>query len=126
MIRRTAMVILYLPQKTNTCSAKETLVITEDNSNENVKLHVRGCNFIRKRLWQKVFFCEFYEIFKNTFFAEHHRVTASDIRVQVVVIYDLNLSLQLVAINLTFFLLRLFTLAHALHNVPVLFRQFAF
>ena len=38
MIRRTAMVILYLPQQTNTCSksATKTLEITEDNSNENL------------------------------------------------------------------------------------------
>ena len=32
MIRTTAMVILYLSQKTKTCSAAKTLVITEDNS----------------------------------------------------------------------------------------------
>ena len=38
MIRRTAMVILYLPQQTNTCSksATKTLEITEDNSNEEL------------------------------------------------------------------------------------------
>ena len=38
MIRRTAMVIPYLPQQTNTClkSATETLEITQDNSNENI------------------------------------------------------------------------------------------
>ena len=37
MIRRT-MVILYLPQQTNTCSktATKTLEITDDNSNENL------------------------------------------------------------------------------------------
>ena len=38
-----------------------------------------------------MFSCEFCEIFKNTFFTEHLRVTASDIRMQVVVIYNLNL-----------------------------------
>ena len=38
MIRRTAMVILYLPQQTNACSksAARTLEITENNSNENL------------------------------------------------------------------------------------------
>ena len=64
-----------------------------------------------------MFYCEFREFFKNTFFAEHHRVTASDIRMQVVVIYNLNLSLQFVTINFTFSLLRVFTLAHALMSL---------
>ena len=38
MMRKTTMVILYLPQQTNTYSktAKKTLEITEDNSNENL------------------------------------------------------------------------------------------
>ena len=36
MIRRTAMVILYLPQKTNTCSATNILEITEDDSNKDL------------------------------------------------------------------------------------------
>ena len=61
--------------------------------------------------------CEFCEIFKNTFFAEHLRVTASDIRMQVVVIYNLNLPLQFVTINFTFSLLRIFTLAHDLMSL---------
>ena len=30
-----------------------------------------------KETLAKVFFCEFYEIFKNTFFTEHLRATAS-------------------------------------------------
>ena len=67
-----------------------------------------------KEALAKVTFCEFCEIFKNTFFAEHLRVTASDIRMQVVVIYNLNLFLQFVTINFTFSLLRVFTLVHAL------------
>ena len=33
-------------------------------------------------------------MFKNTFFTEHFHVTNSDIWMQVVVIYNLNLSLQ--------------------------------
>ena len=48
-----------------------------------------------------MFSCEFCEIFKNTFFTEHLRVTASDIRMQVVVIYNLNLSLQFLTLNFT-------------------------
>ena len=38
MIRRTEMVILYLPQQINTCSKSATkiLEIREDNSNENL------------------------------------------------------------------------------------------
>ena len=43
----------------------------------------------------QMFFCEFCKIFKNTFFAEHLRVTASDIRIQAVIIYNLNLSCNL-------------------------------
>ena len=62
-------------------------------------------------------FCEFCEIFKNPFFAEHLRVTASDIRMQVVVIYNLNLILQFATINFTYSLLRVFTLAHALMSL---------
>ena len=62
-------------------------------------------------------FCEFYEIFKNTFFAEHFRVNASDICRQVVVIDNLNLFLQFVTITFTFSLLRVFTLAHALMSL---------
>ena len=60
------------------------------------------------------------------FCAEHLQVTASAIRMQVAVIYNLNLSLQFVTINFKFSLLRVFTLAHALHNAPELLRQFAF
>ena len=70
-----------------------------------------------KEALAKVTFCEFCEIFKNTFFAEHLRVTASDIRMQVVVIYNLNLFLQFVTTIFTFSLLRVFMLAHALMSL---------
>ena len=50
----------------------------------------------------QVFFCEFCEIFTKLFL-----VTGFDIRIQVVVIYTLNLSLQFVTINFTFSLLSL-------------------
>ena len=83
---------LYLSQQTNTCSKSttETLKIqTEDYPNKNEILLM-------------VLFWELCKIFKNTFFTEHLRVTAADIRMQVVVIYNLNLSLQFVAINFEF------------------------
>ena len=44
--------------------------------------------------------CEFWDIFQNIFFTEKLRVTDSDILMQVVVSYDLNLSLQFVTTNL--------------------------
>ena len=59
-----------------------------------------------------MFSWKFYEIFKNTFFTEQLRVSASDNRMQVVVIYDLNLSLQFVEMNFTFSFLWVFTLVH--------------
>ena len=37
-----------------------------------------ACNFIKKETPTQVFSCEFYEISKNTFFAEHLWATASD------------------------------------------------
>ena len=68
-----------------------------------------------------MFFCEFCEILNKTFFAELLRVTASDIRMHVAVIYDLNLSLQFVSIfsPASFY-------AGACFNVPELLRRFAF
>ena len=94
MIRRTAMVILYRPhQQTNTCSKSETktLEITEDNSNKGIfKKQTAGVFYKKKEFFNILqhsdsdkgafLFCEFCAIFKNTFFAEHLRVTASDIR----------------------------------------------
>ena len=61
-----------------------------------------GLQLYEKGALAKMFFCEFRDILKNTFFAEHLRVTASGIRMQVVVIYNINLSLQFVTINLHF------------------------
>ena len=37
-----------------------------------------ACNFIEKEPLEQVFFCEFSEISRNTFFTEHHRTTASE------------------------------------------------
>ena len=67
--------------------------------------------FIKRETLAQMVFCEFCEIFKNTFFTEQIRFSTSDIRIQVVVIS--NLSLQFVTINFSFSLLRVFTLAHA-------------
>ena len=36
-----------------------------------------ACNFIKKETLAQVFACEFCEIYKNTFFAEHLWATAS-------------------------------------------------
>ena len=47
-------------------------------------------------------FCEFCKFFKDTFFTEQLQLTASDIRMQVAVLYSLSLSLQYLIINLTF------------------------
>ena len=40
-------------------------------------LFFEACNFIEKETLTQVFFCEFCEISKNTFFTEHLRATAS-------------------------------------------------
>ena len=37
----------------------------------------QACNFIKKESLAQVFSCEFFEIFKSTFFTEHLRATAS-------------------------------------------------
>ena len=71
-------------------------------------------NFIKKRLWQRCFSVNFAKFLRTPFFAEHVWLTASNICMQVVVIYNLNLFLQFVTINFTFPLLRVFTLAHDL------------
>ena len=39
------------------------------------KILSEACKFIKKETPIKVYFCEFCEIFKNTFFTEHLRVT---------------------------------------------------
>ena len=43
------------------------------------KLQAEACNFIEKETLAQVFFCEFCEISKNTFFTEHLWLTASGI-----------------------------------------------
>ena len=43
-----------------------------------IKLQASACNFIKKEALAQVFRCEFCEIFKNSFFPEHLRATASE------------------------------------------------
>ena len=69
------------------------------------------CNFIKKETLTQMLSCELCEMFKNTFSTEQLHVTDPDIRMQVVVIYNLNLSSQFVAIHFTFSLL-------SFHAVP--------
>ena len=42
-----------------------------------IKLQASGLQLIKKETLAQVFFCEFCEISKNTFFTEHLRATAS-------------------------------------------------
>ena len=42
------------------------------------KVASQACNFIKKEILVPVFSCEFCEIFKNTFFTEHLRASASE------------------------------------------------
>ena len=39
--------------------------------------YASACNFIKKEILAQLFYCEFWEIFKNTFFIEHMPVTVS-------------------------------------------------
>ena len=41
----------------------------------------QACNLIKKETLAQVSCCEFFEIFKNTFFTEHLRTTASETRI---------------------------------------------
>ena len=43
------------------------------------KIHTEVCNFIKRETLAQLFSYEFCEIFKNKFFTEQLRVTASDI-----------------------------------------------
>ena len=57
------------------CSIKKVFLKISHNSQENNLARV--CNFIKKEALGQVFSCEFCRIFKNTFFKEHLRATAS-------------------------------------------------
>ena len=66
------------------CKKKVFLEISQ-NSQKNicarasflVKLQASACNFVKKEALAHVFFCEFCEISRNTFFTEHLQATAS-------------------------------------------------
>ena len=66
-------------------SVKKVFLEISKNSQENtcarvsflIKLQPETCNFIKKETLAQVFSCKFWEISKNTFFAEHLRATAS-------------------------------------------------
>ena len=57
------------------------------NSQENtcaracflIKLQTEACNFVKKETLAQVFYCEFCEDFRKTFFTEHLWMTASEI-----------------------------------------------
>ena len=59
----------------------EFLQISQENTCARVsfliKLQTEAYNFIKKETLAQMLFCEFHEIFKNTFFTEHRRATAS-------------------------------------------------
>ena len=48
-----------------------------------IKLQAEASNSIKKETLAQVFYCEFLKIFKNTFFTEHLRVTASESTAQL-------------------------------------------
>ena len=70
---------------TQKCFLKEELLKISLTSGENacvrvsflIKLQPPDCNFNKKKTQTRVFFCEFYEIFKNTNFVENLQKTAS-------------------------------------------------
>ena len=76
-------------------SIEKVFINISENSQENtcakasflIKLP-EVCNFIKRETLAQAFSCEFREIFKSTFFTEQLRVTASDIQLQVAVIYS--------------------------------------
>ena len=61
------------------CSMKKkTFLKISQNSQENICARIcAACNFIKKETLAQVFFCEFFEISKNTSFTKHLRTTAS-------------------------------------------------
>ena len=69
MIRRTAMVILCLPQQTNTFSksATKTVETTEDNSNKNI-FKKQPPDVFYKKVFLNIFF-------KKSFLSKIHRKT---------------------------------------------------
>ena len=55
--------------------------ITEKNLCQSlflIKLQPSACNFMKKEALEQAFSCEFYKIFKNSFFTQHLWATACD------------------------------------------------
>ena len=81
-----------LPESTEAvarrCSVKKVLLKISQNSQENncvrifflIKLQAEAYNFIKKGTLTQVFYYEFWEIFKNTFFDRTPLVAASESR----------------------------------------------
>ena len=49
----------------------------------NIKFQCDACNFIKKEALTQVFSCEFYELFKNTFFIENLWAAASECSISI-------------------------------------------
>ena len=69
---------LFLDKVAGLCARASFLMKLPVEASNFIKKETRTetCNFIKKQTLAKVFSCEFYEIFKNTFFTEHLPVTA--------------------------------------------------
>ena len=73
------------------CSVKKVFLEISQNSQKNtsarfsflIKRQVAGCNFIKKETLALVFFCEFCEISKNTFFHRTPLVAVSEMVTKV-------------------------------------------
>ena len=67
------------------CFVRKVFLEILENSQENtcarvsflIKLQASACNFIKKETLAQLFCCEFCKIYKDTFFTEHLRTTAS-------------------------------------------------
>ena len=57
---------------------KTYYILLNQSSGAVLSKRSKACNFIKKLALAQVFSCEFCEIFKNTFFYRHLRVTASN------------------------------------------------
>ena len=75
----------FLRSSHRKCSVRKDVSEISQNLQENtcarasflIKLQASGSNFTKKETLAQVFSCELCEIFKNDFFVEHLRVTAT-------------------------------------------------
>ena len=72
------MYIVKAEAATRAVLKKKVLLKISQNSQKSTfaRDYPQVCNFIRKETLAQVFFCEFREISKNTFFTEYFRTTA--------------------------------------------------